>query len=513
MTLALCIILVFVLSAFFTAAVIAYLLTKYFPEWNAQPPADPASAPREEKAISPYPSPLPNSVTGPRIAFCITCKGRTQHIKETLPRNLADNADYDNCVFVLLDYDSQDGLKEYVMTHHSADIASGRLAFYKHANEPVFRMAHAKNMAHRCGILEGAEILVNLDADNFAGYSFASYISEQLKGEENTFLWAKMIKGVLPRGINGRIVVSTNAYLLAGGYDEQFHTWSHDDKDFNLRLRRLGFLGKQIHPRFLDAVRHNDKMRFKDYPEANVTNYEERVEWLMSSDVTIANFGNIGCGSVDKYTVGVVTGPIYIDPMPTRIFGIGMHKTATTSLHHAMRILGFNSAHWTSAHWAKAIWTDMKTYGRSSDLEKHYHMCDLPIPMLFRELDQAYPGSKFIFTILDEETWVTAAEIHWSTRNRFRAMWDSDPFTHKVHQELYGQRTFDREVFLARYRKHNADVFEWFKDRPQDILVMNMSAGDSKTHWNLLCAFVGKPVPTVDYPHSNPNGDMWMSKV
>lgn len=25
------------------------------------------------------------------IAFCITCKGRTQHLRETLPKNLADN--------------------------------------------------------------------------------------------------------------------------------------------------------------------------------------------------------------------------------------------------------------------------------------------------------------------------------------------------------------------------------------------------------------------------------------
>lgn len=483
---------------------------KYQP---ATPPADPVVVDSPERKVPLPVSSFPPSKTYlkvpmPRISFCTTCRGRVQHLRETLPQNLADNADYDNAVFIVLGYGDRDGLDEFmrspeIMKH----IQSGRVVYYKNPDPEVFEMAKAKNMAHRCGMREGGEILVNLDADNFTTTGFASYISENFKTDHDFFMWSKMIKGVLPRGINGRIVVSSNAFLLAGGYDEQFKTWANDDRDFNMRLRRLGYAGKQIHPRYLDAVRHSDRMRFKEYPHAQVDNYEERIEWLASSDVTIANFGNIGCGVVYR---NFSVKRIEITPLPTRIFGIGMHKTATTSLHHAMKILGFNSAHWTNAHWAKAIWTEMQVWGKSSTLEKHYHLCDLPIPMLFRELDQAYPGSKFILTTLDDETWVKAAEVHWSSRNRFRAMWDSDPFTHKVHQELYGQRTFDSEVFLARYRRHNEEVLEHFKDRPQDLLVMKMSEGAG---WKELAEFIGKPVPTVAYPHANSDWDtkdIWM---
>jgi hypothetical protein len=57
--------------------------------------------------------------------------------------------------------------------------------------------------------------------------------------------------------------------------------------------------------------------------------------------------------------------PIHLNPLPTRIFGIGFHKTATNSLNAALKILGYDSAHWESGAWAKAIWKEMTGSGRS----------------------------------------------------------------------------------------------------------------------------------------------------
>ena len=101
-------------------------------------------------------------------------------------------------------------------------------------------MAHAKNMAHRLGILEGADVLVNLDADNFTGQDFAGYIGEQMQNPQQ-FMWARKDPGDgRPRGISGRIIVTRAAFLAAGGYDEKYTTWSPDDKDFHARLERMG---------------------------------------------------------------------------------------------------------------------------------------------------------------------------------------------------------------------------------------------------------------------------------
>ena len=429
------------------------------------------------------------------IVFCTTCKGRAQHIEKTLPRNLADNADYPNCRFVILDYNSADHLLPYLGANHAADVAGGRLAVYGEYSWPgPFRMAHAKNMAHRCGILEGADILVNLDADNFTGPGFASYIAEQFQiFGADSFLWARMIKGEMPRGINGRIVVSKHAFLNLGGYDEKYSTWSPDDKDFNLRLRRVGYIPREIAPRFLDAVVHNDRMRFREYQHISSHPGEESAETISDSDETVVNFGNFGCGTVIKNSR-----PVKLRPLPTRIFGIGMHKTATTSLHTALMILGLDSAHWENAHWAKAIWEEMSTMGHSRTLERHYALSDLPIPLLYKELDKAYPGSKFILTTRNEQAWLESVKNHWDPdRNKFRLAWSTDPFTHRVHKLLYGQKGFDAEIMMERYRRHNAEVLEYFKERPRDLLQMDMDNGGS---WDPLCSFLDKPIPDVAYP-------------
>src|SRR5882757_9614345 len=105
----------------------------------------------------------------PSIAFCTTCKDRTQHLKFTLPKNLADNKNYNNCKFIVLDYNSQDDLSAYLLSQHKLDILSGKLIVYSYCEDVPFHMTHAKNMAHRLGIIEGADILVNLDADNYTG--------------------------------------------------------------------------------------------------------------------------------------------------------------------------------------------------------------------------------------------------------------------------------------------------------------------------------------------------------
>jgi hypothetical protein len=433
-----------------------------------------------------------------KIAFCTTCKGRTGHLERTLPKNLADNADYADAVFIVLDYNSSDHLLGYLRLNHQESIESGRLQVYSYGGDHAFRMAHAKNMAHRLGMMAGADVLVNMDADNFTGPGFATYIAEQFEQQPDIFLWARMIQeGVdrTARGISGRIAVSARGFQNAGGYDERFETWSPDDKDFNTRLRRLGFEGREIERRFIRAILHTDKMRFREYKHAVEQVEEYHIDKVNDCDTTVVNFGNIGCGSVRDLRTGL---QVDLLPFPTRIFGIGMHKTATTSLHLALDVLGINSAHWKNAHWAKAIWDEMHTWGTSLTLEKHYALSDLPITTLYEKLDKGYPGSKFILTVRNENRWLESVKNHWSPEhNQFRAAWSTDSFTHKIHKAIYGQKHFDAEIFLARYRRHNAEVREYFKHRPDDLLVMDM---DSNPGWLDLCNFLDKPIPDCVYP-------------
>lgn len=439
------------------------------------------------------------------IAFCTTCKGRTQHLEITLPKNLTDNQDCADFKMVVLNYNSRDHFSAYIKANHMEAIESGRLIVYHYSGVGPFKMAHAKNMAHRLAIREGARILVNVDADNYAAPGFAQHVADTFAGrEDEIFMAAKWNQpGALernPKGCTGRIAVSARNFLKVGGYDEAKYThWGSDDKDFNQRLRRLGCTTVEIERPYLRAVLHSDKMRFREYPHVHalVANYADAPDSLFFFTVeqTIVNAGKIGCGVVYR---NFDPEPLELRAMPARVFGIGMHKTATTSLHAAFEILGLDSAHWKSVQWARNIWEEMKNQGNSPTLERHYAVSDLPLPLLFRELDAAYPGSKFILTTRDEGRWIQSVRKHWSRANDFRDTWrKADAFAQEIHAALYGQAHFDAKLFTARYRRHNAEVLEYFKDRPNDLLVMDM---DDQAGWLELCGFLKLPIPAADYP-------------
>lgn len=472
----------------------------------------------------------------PRIAFCITCRGRADHVKRTLPQNLHDNRFYPNAVFVLLDYNSTDDLRDYIRWNHQADLLTGRLVIYSEETADVFRMAHAKNMAHRCGVLEGADILVNLDADNFTGEGFAQYLAEVYEHDPKTYLWARMIHRcnapvcdglgengsgglcVLPRyhadecsltqrfpeeerprtrGVTGRLVITKHAFLRTGGYDEAlYNVWGPDDRDLNQRVALLGYHGQEIPARFLGAIHHSQERRFREYPHIRPDEESCYVEPLPCPTSCVRNFGHFGCGVV-KRNFGCES--IHLRPIPTRVFGIGLHKTGTTSLASALSILGYKTLHWDTPRQARDIWEEMARVHTSLTIERNDAACDLPISILFRDLDEAYPHSKFILTVRDEIDWIASLRHHWSlSRNPWRKSWDEDCFSHKLHTLVYGRKSFDLDTMLGRYRRHNQEVLEYFCDDPGKLLVMDVAAG-----WEPLCEFLHKPVPDVRYPRLN----------
>lgn len=433
-----------------------------------------------------------------KIAFCTTCRNRLGHLSRTLPRNLFDNADFKDAVFVVADYGDDRGVQAHLEATRNPAIRDGKLVIYRVEDAGRFHMAHAKNVAHRAGLREGADVLVNVDADNWMMPGFARWLERSLTCDPSIeYMWTRMIKGVLPRGVSGRIVVTRNAFLKVGGYDERFADWARDDKDFCARLGRLGCHSIEINHKFLNCIRHTDGLRFQEYPHAR--DLAERYDITsVEGDDVIVNAGCVGLATV--YRNGAPD-PISIKPIPTRIFGIGLHKTATLSLHTALTKLRFDSAHWTSPQWSRTIWSEMLRGGRSPTLERHYALSDLPIAILYKELDRAYPGSKFILTTRDEDKWAESARKHWTSANEWRHTWDGDGFTHFVHWMVYGRTTFDEPTFRLRYRRHNAEVRAYFANRPGDLLEMKMDEGAG---WPELCGFLDCAQPMSVYPKVRP---------
>lgn len=175
-----------------------------------------------------------------------------------------------------------------------------------------------------------------------------------------------------------------------------------------------------------------------------------------------------------------------------RIFGVGLSRTGTTSLHAAAVILGFSSIHYPmrlAPSWMAGNFST-ETIGPFDVLS------DLPVPTYFREFDRICPDSKFILTQRDAEQWIESVD-RW-----YRTMPPSSPRTVQrdvIRLICFGVHNFHRQRFMDVFQRHSDDVLEYFLDRPNDLLVLDLTSETNA--WNPLCRFLGRQVPDRSFPH------------
>ncbi|MDP1733377.1 MAG: sulfotransferase [Sulfuritalea sp.] len=175
---------------------------------------------------------------------------------------------------------------------------------------------------------------------------------------------------------------------------------------------------------------------------------------------------------------------------PAKVFGLGLSRTGTTSLHIALVLLGIPSIHYpadAASHWLSGRFD-------TDPLADFDACCDLPTPTYFRQLDLAYPGSKFILTTRDIDNWLDSAERHFSGAPPPSQQTLLRDF---IRVATYGVYQFDRGRFRDVYERHHDAVRRYFADRPQDILELAVTSGQG---WADLCTFVEKPAPDMAFP-------------
>ncbi|GAB3538526.1 hypothetical protein GCM10027443_33670 [Pontibacter brevis] len=174
------------------------------------------------------------------ISFCTTCMNRLFHLKHTLEKNMIDNISYPNVEFVLIDYNSQDGLEDYVKNNLTKYIEEGVLSYYKTYEPQKFHASKAKNLSHA---LAKGDIVCNVDGDNFTGKDMAYYIN-YLYNQNGTNTIYQFHKPPF-WGTVGRLSFYKENFMKLGGYDEAFLPIGHEDIDLVNRGREMGFEFKQ----------------------------------------------------------------------------------------------------------------------------------------------------------------------------------------------------------------------------------------------------------------------------
>lgn len=212
----------------------------------------------------------------PKISFITACKGRLHHLTETLPKNIIWNADYPNIEFVLLDYNSPDGLEAWVKNHMSRMIEKGILVYFKNPEPEYFHFTHSRNMLLK---LATGDIVCNLDADNYSGADFAFYIAERINKVDYLMInpWSEVDGYINPFAFEcfGRIAVKKEAILHAGGYLESLESWGDEDRDLYERLDKLGYLKEFIPGHFLRCISHSNLERGMFSKDKNVGIWSE----------------------------------------------------------------------------------------------------------------------------------------------------------------------------------------------------------------------------------------------
>ena len=175
-------------------------------------------------------------------------------------------------------------------------------------------------------------------------------------------------------------------------------------------------------------------------------------------------------------------------PTP-KVFGLGLARTGTTSLHHAMSVLGLRSAP------SSAVLVD----GLDAHfLASHDAFFDNPIPFLRDERAERVPDARFIVTWRPEEAWLRSMAWLFGP-GLARLSPDLRALGDRVHRHGYGIDTFDADVLLEVHRRHYAELRTWSRDRSH-VLWLDTDEGLT---WGPLCELLDRPVPDVPFPRLN----------
>lgn len=176
----------------------------------------------------------------------------------------------------------------------------------------------------------------------------------------------------------------------------------------------------------------------------------------------------------------------------SKVFGVGLNKTGTTSLGRALETLGFTD-HLScdlelTKRWAKNDFQPIFNVAR-----KYNNFEDWPWSLMYRELYEEFEEAKFILTLRKSpEVW-------------YKSLCDHSLKTGPTEYRrlIYGHfmpHDF-KEEHIAFYKQHNQAVSDFFRRyAPEKLLIVSWEKGDG---WPELCRYLDKEIPHEKFPFLN----------
>lgn len=195
-----------------------------------------------------------------------------------------------------------------------------------------------------------------------------------------------------------------------------------------------------------------------------------------------------------------------------KIVCIGFPKTGTTSIETALDILGYNicRGHYKNNHsnYLMGLFANGDFDRILKIMDCFDAFADAPWggSTLYQKIDSRFPEVKFILTTRNTEAWIKSLK---------NMILDNDPNVETsldsfYRSGAYGFSDYFRSIFhldtlvdaddqLRRiYEAFNNDVMHYFANRDNFLHIELEHAS-----WQKLCPFLGKSIPSQDYPRAN----------
>jgi len=186
-----------------------------------------------------------------------------------------------------------------------------------------------------------------------------------------------------------------------------------------------------------------------------------------------------------------------------KIFCIGQNKTGTTSLKKTFLDLRFIVGNQRKAERLAKYYLENNFVPIIDYCETAQVFQDFPFsyPETYKYLDKAFPGAKFILTIRDtpDQWYNSLVSFHSkmfgkgnipSKVDLIHAGYVWRGWAWQVFSFLYktpDNDLYNKDILIRAYERYNKDIISYFKERPNDLLVINLSEeGSYQTLMNFL---------------------------
>jgi len=188
------------------------------------------------------------------VTFITTCKGRLEHLKQSLPRMCA----HEGAQVIVVDYACPDGTADWVAANFPF------VKVIRETSEASFVLSRARNIGAAAATTPW---IMFLDADMLLADSFLDQILPRL----NPVHYYRAAPQ--SRQNWGSVICTREKYLQSGGYDEVYRGWGTEDDDFYDALEWHGAMRADYPAELLSEVTHDDALRTRFHGMSMITSH------------------------------------------------------------------------------------------------------------------------------------------------------------------------------------------------------------------------------------------------